>query len=130
MNFRFTVCAFLLGGSTTLALCQETAHTHTPTPEELKPKEIVEEVVVVGQGVDPLTPLRINQPVDGKFIADKEWLSKKSKDLLDIIKILYKGREADLKVLEDAQSAMSLEDQIEHRIALIKATLSEKTAKP
>ena len=56
-------------------------------------------------------------------------MSKQSKDLLDIIKILYKGREADLKELEATQAKMKSEDQIEHRIALIKATLSEKAAK-
>jgi hypothetical protein len=56
-------------------------------------------------------------------------LNKRSAELLDIIKILYKGRESDVKELEAAQETMKPVDQIEHRIALIKATLWEKEPK-
>jgi hypothetical protein len=45
-------------------------------------------------------------PVPQSSVADKEWLSRRSEDLLDIIKILYKGREADVKKLEKAQEKM------------------------
>jgi len=61
--------------------------------------------------------------------VDEAWLSKKIKDLLDIIEILYKGRDAEIKELEAAQETMKSRDQIERRIALIKATLLEKAGK-
>jgi hypothetical protein len=63
------------------------------------------------------------------YTVDKEWLTRQSKELLDIIEILYKGREAELKELEAAQAKMEAQNQIERRIALIKATLSEREPK-
>jgi len=59
----------------------------------------------------------------------EEWLRKQSKDLLDIIEILYKGREAELKAMEEAQAKLESEEQIEHRINLIKKMLLEKESK-
>jgi hypothetical protein len=46
-----------------------------------------------------------------------------------MIEFLYKDRETELKELESAQADMELDEQIEQRIALVKATLSEKGAK-
>jgi hypothetical protein len=137
MNARLMACAFLIGCTATLGVGQETTHSPAPTGYELKLKRSNQRSSQSGQGVDRLTPLsgqgvdRLTPllPVDRKFIADKEWLSKQSRDLLDIIKILYKGREAEIKELEAAQATINLENIIEHRIALIKATLLEKTAK-
>jgi predicted nucleic acid-binding Zn-ribbon protein len=121
MNFRFMVCVFLLGGSTTLALCQE----QQKQPQANRPSQFENE-----------PPLRATlDRTDRERVAEErlrkqsEWLRKQSKDLLDIIKILYNGREAELKELEEAQATMTPKDQMEHRIALIKATLSEKAAK-
>jgi hypothetical protein len=64
-----------------------------------------------------------------KMALMRTWITKQSNDLLDIIKVLYKGRDAELKELETAQAKMNLEDQIEHRIVLIKETLLQKEAK-
>ena len=64
-----------------------------------------------------------------KMALMRTWIAKQSNDLLDIIKVLYKGRDAELKELETAQAKMSSEDQIEHRIVLIKETLLQKEAK-
>ena len=64
-----------------------------------------------------------------KMALMRTWITKQSNDLLDIIKVLYKGRDAELKELETAQAKMSSEDQIEHRIVLIKETLLQKEAK-
>ena len=64
-----------------------------------------------------------------QVIVDRQWLDEQSEDLLNIIEILYNGRETEFKELEAAQTTMKPEDQIERRIALIKATLSEKAAK-
>jgi hypothetical protein len=133
MNSRLMACAFLIGCTATLTLGQETTQTPAPTREELKP----------GQGVDRLTPLPVRKKLNGGAsiaqpklggtgpgkTADEDWLIKQNKGLLDIIKILYKDRDVDVKALEEAQTTMSPEDQIERRIDLIKATLSEKTAK-
>jgi|SRR6516165_606990 len=99
MNLRLMVCAFLVGCSTTLAVGQ--------------------------QNVQQIPG---GNPVNAQVVA-QEWLTKQSKDLLDIIRILYAGRDAELKELEAAQAKMKSEDQIERRIALIKVTLSEKETK-
>ena len=64
-----------------------------------------------------------------KMALMRTWITKQSNDLLDIIKVLYKGRDAELKELETAQAKMNSEDQIEHRIVLIKETLLQKEAK-
>jgi hypothetical protein len=141
MNPRLMVCAFLIGCAARLALGQETTPNHTPTGDELKLERLNQSQS--GQGVDRLTPLPIRRKQNGGQsiaklqlggtglgkTADEDWLIKQNKGLLDIIKILYKDRDVDVKALEEVQTTMSLEDQIERRIALIKETLSEKTAK-
>jgi hypothetical protein len=108
MNPGLMVCAFLIVCSAPLALGQE----HP-------------EWQVSRQGVDG----KVARAALAKSMADAAWLSKQSKDLLDIIEILYKGRDAEIKELEAAQAIMLFEDQIERRIALIKATLLEKGGK-
>jgi hypothetical protein len=132
MNFRFMVCVFLLGGSTTLALCQE----QQKQPQANRPSQF-------GNGVSGAPSVNRWEPplratldrTDRERVAEErlrkqsEWLRKQSKDLLDIIKILYNGREAELKELEEAQATMTPKDQMERRIALIKATLLEQPAK-
>jgi hypothetical protein len=54
------------------------------------------------------------------------WLHAQSDDLLEIIKVLYKGRDTDLQALEKAQDGLAPDEQIELRIALIKKTLMAK----
>jgi hypothetical protein len=103
---------FLIGCSTTLALGQK---RHHPAHVE---KWMIEEETRRGK------ELRLSE-----LGLDEAWLSKNSKGLLDIIEILYKGRDAEIKELEAAQKTMKSGDQIERRIALIKATLLEKGAK-
>ena len=76
----------------------------------------------------PITQDIIRQPQ--QQVPDQAWWSKQSNALLEIIKILYKGRDADLKELETSQARLTPQDQIERRIALIKATLSAKDANP
>jgi hypothetical protein len=99
MNPRVIAFAFLVGCSTTLALGQQN----------------VQQI----PGVNSMNAQ----------VVDQEWLTKQSKDLLDIIRILYAGRDAELKELESGQADMKSRDQIERRIALIKVTLSEKETK-
>jgi hypothetical protein len=108
MNPRLMVCALLFGCSTTLALGQQ--NVEKPWRQEV-----------------PQLP---QKTVEKPWPVYNEWLTKQSKDLLDIIRILYAGRDAELKELEAAQANMEPDKQIERRIALIKATLSEKEAKP
>lgn len=135
MNPRLMVCALLIGCAARLALGQETTPNHTPTSDELKLERLKQSQS--GQGVDRLNPLRVRTKFsEGASIAqlrlggtgpgktaDEDWLIKQNKGLLDIIKILYKDRDVDVKALEEAQKTMSPEDQIERRIDLIKATL-------
>jgi hypothetical protein len=108
MKQHLTACAFLIGCSGTLALGQQ----NVEKPWHTGPKGI-------------------RQDVEERswYTVDKEWLTRQSKELLDIIEILYKGREAELKELEAAQAKMEAQNQIERRIALIKATLSEREPK-
>jgi hypothetical protein len=53
------------------------------------------------------------------------WLTRQSADLLDIIRILYKGRESEVQRLEESQADWNPRKQIEKRIALIKESLLE-----
>jgi hypothetical protein len=107
------VCTFLVGCFTALALGQQNVERPSLTP------------TIMGQDVDHQN----EDPLVARRRLWDKWFARQSEDLLDIIKILYKGREADLKELEAVQAKMKSEDQIERRIALIKATLSEKEAK-
>jgi hypothetical protein len=72
----------------------------------------------------------VEEPQYRTKVADEQWLTKQSQDLLDIIKILYKGRDEDLKKLEQAQATMSSQEQIEKRIALINATVAQRASVP
>ena len=131
MNARLMACAFLIGCTATLALGQDKEHPQPPGIDTViigRPSDIDTDTAIDGSSVDnPDSKIDPARPLSRNQIA---WLRKQSRDLLDIIKILYNGREAEIKELEAAQATMNSEVQIEHRIALIKATLSEKTAKP
>jgi hypothetical protein len=119
MNPGLLFYAFLVGCSTTLTLGGELE------PLRRSPiGRLFEQPVMVDSKDDDILLKRYDA-----LHFSEEWLSKQSTDLLDIIKILYKGREAEVKELEAAQATMEPKVQMEHRIALIKATLSEKTAK-
>jgi hypothetical protein len=144
MNPRLIACAFLIGSTATLALGQDKdenrvnryyvirpGYYYQPAPgSDIRAQHVDNPVLHMLQHVDD--PL---QKADGESAvavelqrqADersyKEWLSKQSQDLLDIIKILYKGREADVQHLEDAQAKMESQDQIARRIRLIKGHL-------
>jgi hypothetical protein len=72
----------------------------------------------------------VEEPQYRTKVADEQWLTKQSQGLLDIIKILYKGRDEDLKKLEQAQATMSSQEQIEKRIALINATVAQRASVP
>jgi hypothetical protein len=111
MKPRLMVCTFLVGCFTALALGQQNVEH-----QWLNKQNVAE----APRKWDFRSP---------SGVANEEWLAKQSKDLLDIIRILYKGREVELNELEAIQAKMKSEDQIERRIALIKSTLSEKEAK-
>jgi hypothetical protein len=119
MNARLMACAFLIGcTAATLALGEDQNIARPPSEPARSSQTGGANIARPGQNI-----VRVRL---GKSIADEAWLSRRSKDLLDIINILYKGREAEIKELEAAQAKIEPKVQIERRIALIKATLSEK----
>src|SRR3981189_3193440 len=100
MNLRLMVCVFLIGCSK-----QESQPVVSQGVERGK--------YLFSEGVD-----RMERDPYREFLAHQERVRKQSEYLLDIIKILYKDHEAEVKELEAAQITMQPEDQIERRIAL------------
>ena len=120
MNPRLMVFAFLIVCFTRLAVGQG------PTPHPV-PQQEVDSITRANRQHPKTLDQSLERP--SRQVVDQEWLSKQSNALLDIIKMLYNDREAEVKNLEAAQEKMKPDEQIERRIAFIKATLSEKGAK-
>ena len=126
MNPRLMVFAFLIVSLTRLAVAQDQA-VEKQSVESIKKSR--EKQQVIAQDLDGSNYQKSQSQRTSGQVVDQAWVSKQSDALLDIIRILYKGRDADLKNLEAAQAKMTSEAQIERRIALIKATLSQNAAK-
>lgn len=126
MNPRLMVFAFLIVSFTRLAVAQDQAVEKQSVESIKKPREKQQ---VIAQDLDGSNYQKSQSQRTSGQVVDQAWVSKQSDALLDIIRILYKGRDADLKNLEAAQAKMTSEAQIERRIALIKATLSQNAAK-
>ena len=130
MNLRLVAFAFLMVSFTGLAFGQKATYQNVDS-NLIKPGQEVDLKAgqTIDQSVERAGQKFFKQIAESRQVVDQEWLGKQSDAILDIVRILYKGREPELTELESAQAKMDLSQQIERRIALIKATLSEKETK-
>ena len=146
MNPRLAAFVFLIVSFARLVLGQEQSVPKEPNQSAYKPEnsrvgsllidqsikklqEVGQNLEIISQDVDSReNAIKVDKPQSSQ-VVNQAWLSKQSDALLNIIKILYKGRDAALTELESVQEKMDLSERVERRIALIKATLTERDSK-